>query len=796
VSSASGRGRGGQATSPDLRLAGCAGAIWLTSLVVLQASARTGVLAAVAAAVPAVALAAWLARCPSDRPGLGRWGWLVVAILIGVICGAAATAARVASRDGPPLHALAERRATVQVELTITDDPRPVPGGLAGAPQSYAIPVRLRSVRAGGPPVRVAVRALVLASDPGWQALLPGTPVSASGRLAPARRGDLSAAVLSAAGPPAAGTAPWLQRAAGALRSGLRAACAGLPSGPRGLLPGLVDGDTSGLDPAVVEDFRATGMTHLVAVSGANLAIVGGLVLALTRWCRAGPRLCALLCALATAGFVVLARPSPSVLRAAAMCGAGLLALALGRPRSAIPALAAAVALLILIDPALAVDAGFALSVSATAGLLLIAPRWRDALRVRRVPAGLAEALAVPAAAQVACSPIIAGISGTVSLVAVPANLLAEPAVAPATVLGVLAAVLSPLCTDAAAFVAWLGSWPARWLVTVARYGAGAPAAVLAWPAGTAGALLLAVLLLAVLLAARRPAVRLLAAVAAVSAAAGVLPVAVLASGWPPAHALVVLCDVGQGDSVVLPVAAGQAVVVDAGPEPVATHRCLRSLGVREVNLLVITHFHVDHTGGVEGVYRGRRVDAIISSPYPEPDVGHDQVLAAAAARSTPISAPESGWTWRAGGLRLTVLAPTHQMTGTDSDPNNNSLVLLATIAGLRILLAGDAEVEEQADLLTSVGAEGLRADVLKFAHHGSAKQDPEFLDAVRPAVALVSVGPDNSYGLPTESVLEALRRSGAMVLRTDLDGDVAATLDGHGLCVVRHGVVPGRRPP
>ena len=217
----SGTGRGGPAKTPDLRLAGCAGAIWLTSLVGLETSARVGVFAAVAATIPAVALAAWLARSPGDRPGLGRWGWLVVAILIGVVCGAASTAARVAARDGPPLRELAERRATVQVELTVTDDPRPVRSGLAGVPQSYAVPVRLRSVRAGGPPVRVAVRALVLASDPGWRALLPGTPVSASGRLAPPRGGDLSAAVLSATGPPTAGTAPWLQRAAGALRTGM-----------------------------------------------------------------------------------------------------------------------------------------------------------------------------------------------------------------------------------------------------------------------------------------------------------------------------------------------------------------------------------------------------------------------------------------------------------------------------------------------------------------------------------------------------------------------------------------------
>jgi competence protein ComEC len=484
------------------------------------------------------------------------------------------------------------------------------------------------------------------------------------------------------------------------------------------------------------------------------------------------------------------------VLRAAAMGGLGLLALAVGRSRSAVPGLAVAVAVLVLADPELAGDAGFALSVSATGGLLLLAPRWRDGLRRRRVPAGLAEALAVPAAAQVACAPVIAGISGTVSLVAVPANLLAEPAVAPATVLGVLAALLSALWPAAAAFAAWLASWPARWLLVVAGHGAGAPSGVLPWPAGTTGALLLALLLVAALLAARRPAVRLLAAVCAVAAALGAVPVAVVAPGWPPTRPLIVVCDVGQGDAVVLPLAPDQAVVVDAGPEPAATDRCLRALGVRLVALLVVSHFHADHVGGVGGVYRGRRVAAIITSPFPEPVAGHQALLATAAAHGTSVSAPEPGWTWRAGPLALTLLGPAHRLSGTDSDPNNNSLVLLAEVAGHRVLLAGDAEVAEQADLLATVGAGALRVEVLKVAHHGSAKQDPAFLDAARPAVALVSVGLGNPYGLPNGPVLERLRRSGAVVMRTDLDGDLAATVDGNGLRVVRRGVAPGRRTP
>jgi competence protein ComEC len=537
-------------------------------------------------------------------------------------------------------------------------------------------------------------------------------------------------------------------------------------------------------------------MTHLLAVSGANVAIVLAAVLLLARWCRAGPGLAAVLCAVALVGFVILVRPSPSVLRAAAMGGLALLALALGRSRAAVPALAATVIVLVLVDPALAGDAGFALSVFATAGLLLLAPGWRDALRRRGVPAGLAEALAVPAAAQVACAPVIAGISATVSVVAVPANLLAEPAVPPATILGVVAALLSPVWPDGAAFVAWLGSWPARWLVAVGRAGAHAPDGVLAWPGGTGGALLLAVLLLVALWAARRPWVRVVAGVCAVAAALGAVPVRLAAPGWPPSGALAVVCDVGQGDALALPVGAGRAVVVDAGPDPAAADRCLHDLGVHDVPLLVVSHFHADHVGGIAGVFRGRPVGEVVTSPLPEPVEGRNRVLAAAGAAGTPVVVPQVGWTWSAGPLRLTLLGPARPITGSTSDPNNNSLVVRAETGGQRLLLAGDAMVEEQAELVAGEGADALRVDILKVAHHGSAFQDVAFLAAVHPTVALVSVGAGNPYGHPNLAMLDRLRREGATVLRTDVDGDLAAVVNGHGLAVVRHGAPPGRHPP
>ncbi|MFY1672648.1 ComEC/Rec2 family competence protein [Plantactinospora sp. WMMB334] len=790
----------------DLRLAGLAIGAWLSALAGLLLGMGPTLLVVALTGAAALALTARMAgrRVPVSRRSpvlavrglapVDRCGWVVVGVLLGVICGGAATAARLEVRDAAPISHLVEARARVSVELVVRDDPRAIRGA-AGRAATYLLSARLVWVTGEERGrVRVPARILVLATDPGWRRLLPGHRVTAIGRLAAPRGGDLTAAVLSVGAPPVLlGVPSWPQRMAGSLRTGLQRACAPLPAEPGGLLPGLVVGDTSRLEPAVEEDFLTTGMTHLTAVSGSNVAVVVGLVLLLARWARAGPWLTAALCGVALVGFVILARPSPSVVRAGTMGAIGLVALATGRPRAAVPALAGAVTLLVVVDPELAADAGFALSVLATGGLLLLAPRWRDALRRRGVPAGAAEALAIPAAAQLACAPVVAGLSGTISLVAVPANLLAVPAVAPATVLGVTAAVLSPLWPAAAAGVAWLGSWPAWWLVLVARYGARLPAGTLPWLDGVAGGVLLGALTFALLVATRRPLVRRVVAVVTAAVVIGAMPVRLIASGWPPPGWLIAACAVGQGDSLVLPVGAGRAVVVDAGPEPGAVDRCLRRLDVRTVSLLVLSHLHADHVAGVDGVFRGRRVEAVLVPQWPEPVDGRAAVESAGRANGVPIGTAGVGWVYTAGPLVLTLLGPPFPLRGTRSDPNNNSLVLRAEVRGIGILLTGDAETEEQQALLDHVPEALLRADVLKLAHHGSAYQEPAFFGAVRPAVVLVPVGVDNGYGHPSPGVLARLTRSGARVLRTDRDGDLAVVrLDDGELSVAVRAHAPG----
>ncbi|GLZ00902.1 ComEC/Rec2 family competence protein [Actinoplanes sp. NBRC 103695] len=752
--------------TPDLRLAGFAVATWLSALGCLYASARLGFALAGAAFVLAASGAVIFRRRPRGM------AWIVIGLLLGAGCGAVATAARVLAKEAVPVG----EGETVTADLIVRDDPRSLARS-AGQPPTYLVAVEVVRVR----DVRLNARGIVLGSHGAWRGLLPGQRLTTTGRLLPPRGGDLSAAVLSVREPPQPhGRPSWAQRAAGVLRDGLQRACEPLPDEAGGLLPGLVVGDTSRLDPGLEADFQATGMTHLNAVSGANVAIVLGVVLFVARRLRAGPVVAALVCAVALVGFVILARPSPSVVRAAAMGAIGLIGLAAGRPRAALPALAAGVAVLVIADPELAGDAGFALSVLATGGLLLLAPKWRDALRRRGWPVVAAEALAVPAAAQVACGPVVAGLSSSVSLVAVPANLLAVPAIAPATLLGIAAAVLSPVWPGGAEFVAWLGHWPATWLVWVAGFGARVPAGALPWPGGVTGAVLLGVITVALLVAARRAVVRRLVAVIALGGVLGALPVRILASGWPPPGWLVVACDVGQGDAVVLPAGDGRAVVVDAGPEPTAVDGCLRRLGIHHVVLFVVSHFHVDHIGGVAGVFRHREVGAVIAPDFAEPPAGRRAV--AELARITDVG---PGWTYATGGIRLTVIGPAELLSGTSSDANNNSLVIRAAVNGKTVLLPGDAETEEQHELLQK----DVKADILKVAHHGSAYQEPAFVDAVDPAVALVSVGRDNDYGHPNGPLLDRLRRGGARVLRTDESGDVAAVATGRDLSVVARGI-------
>ncbi|MDV5145617.1 ComEC/Rec2 family competence protein [Streptomyces sp. SBC-4] len=744
-------------------------------------------------------------------------------ILLCAAAGAASAGLHAADLRRGPVPALAREYVRAQMEVTVTSDPRltrPQVRGNAMAPVSVVLDGEVTRVeRSDGAAHRTRTPVLLIV-PPGegreaWLRLLPSTRLRVGARLAPPlRSGEPFAAVLKVDGegpPRIVGPPSAPQRTAGELRAGLRRATEGLAPDARALLPGLVVGDTSRIGPELRDAFEATDLTHLLAVSGSNLSVV--LLLLVGRPGRAhqvergglAPRIGLSLRATAVAGgaltlaFVVVCRPDPSVLRAAACGLVVLLAIGTGRRRSLIPALATAVLLLVLYDPWLARSYGFLLSVLATGALLTVAPRWSEALRRRRVPGRLAEALAAALAAQAVCAPVVVVFAARVSLVAIPANLFAELAVAPATVLGFAALALAQVWEPAAVGAAWVAGWPAGWIAGVARAGGELPGAQLAWPGGWWGGLVLALLTGLVVLGARRLPYRGWAAalVAGLLLLVVVRPVPLTrwATGWPPPGWVFAMCQVGQGDATVLAAGGDAAVVVDAGPDPVPVDRCLRELGVRRVPLLVLTHFHADHVAGLTGVLRGRSVGAIQTTGLEEPPAQAAFVRRTAAAAGVPLVRAGPGEQRRIGALEWRVLWPPEgsggAVGGSAGGANDASVTLLVRAAGgLSLLLLGDLEPPAQRALLRSSPGLGP-VDVLKVAHHGSAHQDPGLIRAARPRLALVSTGRDNPYGHPSPRTVEALRAGGARVLRTDEDGAVAVVGAGRGLVAVPRGGEP-----
>jgi competence protein ComEC len=776
--------QGHRAGSPtDLRLLAPAVVGWGVGAAALGASpsARAALVGGACGVALAVAAAGrWSRRAARMRA-------TVMLTLVVVVLLQSATAAHTLLRDRGDVTALAAQRASVRALVVVTGDPLPLSGRALDEQRVLrkATVVRLTArgeVRETGAPVLLTGGAELL--GPAWRSTL-----ELRGRLGPVDPGDDRVATLAVVGTPRVVAAPgMLAGGAERLRAGLRDAVEHAPEDPRGLLPGLVIGDTSRTPEELTEAMRATGMTHLTAVSGANCAVVTGMVLGLSAVLGMPRRLRPVVAGLALAGFVLLARPEPSVVRAATMGAIGLIGLSHSRRSVGPPVLAGAIIVVLVADPWLARSYGFALSTLATLGLLLFTRPWGDALATRLPPrvAPLGPALAVPLAAQMATAPVVVLLQGSVSVVGVLANLLAAPLVPPATVAGVLAALVSVLWARGAELVAWAGVVPTQGIAWVAHAFAGVPGGTMPWPDGAPGALLLALVLGVLVLTGRglvshvrtRP---LLAGVVLVVAAT-LLPTRT--ATWPPDGWVVVACDVGQGDAVVLRSGPERAVLVDAGPDPASVDGCLDRLGVGTLDAVVLTHFHADHVDGLRGALRGRAVRQILVSPVPEPTYGADDVRRVVEGRRLPLVEVRAGDRIRLGDVAAVVWSPWRRIDA-GSVPNNASVVLAARVGDLDVLLLGDVEREAAHDLLLrlrrdprmSAAATGF--EVVKTPHHGSANLDDELMSAVRAPVGIVSVGEDNEYGHPAAHHLDLLRRLGYTVYRTDRDGDVAVVRRG-----------------
>jgi competence protein ComEC len=554
-------------------------------------------------------------------------------------------------------------------------------------------------------------------------------------------------------------------------------------------VPGLAVGDTSVVDPQLDAQMKQSSLSHLTAVSGANCALVVGLAFlaAALAGARRGLRVAAGLGALA--GFVLLVTPEPSVLRAATMAAIAMLGLLLGRPAAGMAILSLAVTVLLVADPWLAGSLGFALSTVATASLLLFArPLARGLSRV--LPRSLAYALSVPLAAQLACGPLLVLITPVVPVYGVIANLLAGPAAPLATIAGLAACLAAPVPAVQAglAALAWV---PASWIAGTAETITAVPGDLVPWVEGWPGVAALALVGVAIGIliavaphgrgrarALRGASLLLVAGVAGVSCGGAAL--GSVAGRWTlPTSWSVIACDVGQGDAVLLR-SQGVVMLVDTGPAPEPLAACLDRVGIAHVDLLVLTHFDLDHIGGAAAV--SGRVGTVLHGPPYGPAGG---VLTDFERGGARIVDAHTGLRGTLGDATWRVIWP---ISGSPAFAPGNDESVVVDVRGGGIpatLLLGDLSASPQRAIAASGGLHPPYA-IVKVAHHGSADQDAGLYETAGPTLALVTVGAGNDYGHPRAETLSMLEDLGVHTFRTDQQGLLAVTTVDGGVQVWR----------
>lgn len=645
-----------------------------------------------------------------------------------------------------------------------------------------------------------------VSADSGSTELVAGQRYRGTVRASPAESGDRATALLFPFGQDgltALSPDRWTQFTAGF--NSLRAATVehaqhAVADGPA-LLPAIVLGDRSQQSAELRDAMLDSGLSHLSAVSGTHLALVTGALLGMLRLVRAPRWLTLPVLLLGTVLFVLLVQPKPSVIRAAVMGNIGALAVFAGRGRASFALLCLCVLILLVYDPYYSVEPAFQLSVAATLGIILAGQRIKEMLDPW-LPAMLSAPLALTASAQLFAVPVLLPLAEGVQTYSVPANILAGPLLPLVTVPGTAAALLSTAAPWLSVALLWCSGWAAAGIGQIGRAAADMPRAVAPWPQGgfglaLVGLYLLAVLILVVLLV-RRGAWQitwlhgLVLGAASGSLVALMLPATVWAGGGLPEQWRVALCDVGQGDMLVVRTAEDAAVIIDAGDEPEAADDCLDDLGISAVEMLMITHDHRDHYAGAPGVVRGREVGRVLYSATS----GWDAAAAMGIGEEVPTVRAELGQEGRLGET-FPVSYRIWSAYGHFPNPNDNSLVVQLSLyetaeapAGsanvpLRLLVTGDLEEELTAALLRQDRLP-QEVDLLKVAHHGAANGGLDLLKSREPAVALIGVGEENSYGHPDQSILDALAEVGAVTYRTDLHGTVILSWEEGLLSAVR----------
>ena len=801
---------------PDLRLVAPAVACWIAA----------GVLISMPERVLGVVVVLWLSAVTfigimvADR----RPRWRTVWGVLGIGCAGAALVASVIAMAEPVrlpdvVREAADHHSTITGMLTVWSMPLETQsfGGFSAysgsdssdssdsfGDESSRVRFRgtLTEFELGPDTFQVSTPVVVFAELPtsGPGVLRIGSIIRLDGTLKTAAAGDAAAALFFSQGQPdAVSTPPWWLAWADDLRAQFSDAAPALAGDGGDLLPGLAIGDTSAVSDELDSAMKVSSLSHLTAVSGANCAIViasimllGG-YLRLRRAWRIGLSLVVLL------GFVVLVTPEPSVLRAAVMASVVMLGAGMGRPGRGVPALLLVVIALLVTDPWLSRNYGFALSVLATAGLLLLSGPLTRALS-RWMPTGLAAVISIPLAAQLACQPVLVLLSPSIPLYGVPANLLAAPAAPVATVIGLAACLLLPWLPGIALGLLYVAWAPAAWIAAVAQTTAVLPGSRLPWLGGVLGVVTISALtLVALALVLRRkgtararwPAGAFAVLLAFLGAYTGSLIGSGLgrAAGFP-ADWQIAACDIGQGDAVIVRDDDLYALV-DVGPDPKPLAACLRTLGISRIDLLVLTHYDMDHIGGIDAVI-GMVDSALVGAPENDRDEQLHERLADGGAMVREAARGDTG---RLGRLRWEILWPKRGSSVMQTG-NEGSVTIGFDGRGIRSLFLGDLGEEPQ-NAMRSASKPG-KVDVVKVAHHGSGDQSPELYATLGATVGLISVGADNGYGHPTDKILDILANMGTVVVRTDRQGMAVIALapEGGGALTVWTEKVQTDTPP
>ena len=791
-------------------------------------------------AIPIVGLWAGVAGLALGGAALlVAWWWsarLATRSGVVVLIGSAVLLVRVAIGEpaAPPTDVVPEGRGPWGFEVEAI-----------GAPREGQQTATLRSIEDAASPIRVA------ATLPAYPEVTPGDRLTVGGSIRPrpdspygdyleriGAIGTLTARSMSVERPP-----PDAYRAIEAARQAAASALAAvLPEPEAGLAAGILVGLRDRVDRDLAAAFTTAGVSHVVAISGWNIAIVAAAVAAMAGRMRRRRR--SVLTMVAIVAYVAFAGASASVVRAGAMAGVVLLARESGRAGRAAAALAWAAVLLLIADPGLIGDAGFQLSALATAGLIAWATpltEWIDRVGRGHLPGWLAESLGVSLAAQAATLPVVLASFGRLAILSPVVNLAVVPLVAPAMAAGLVAMLggflvlggVPPLVGSVFAAPGWVSL---RVMVAVVDAMASLPFASVTLPgplaAGTAVATLVAIAVvhrrwhgrrakpsqatdplapsrLRTKERSREQSSRLPRVAITTLGIAFVVSGAVVVSR-PAGVARVSVLDVGQGDAILVEGSRGGRLLIDGGPDPGRLLVVLDSRippWDRRIDAVILSHPHEDHVAGLARLLDRYQVRRVFEPGMHGPGPGYAAWLSRLAAPGSPMRLGlAAGDRLAVDEIDLQVLWPIRgQVPVTPPDGgtgiNNVSVVLLGALGESRFLLSGD--VEEAID--PSLLADRLpRLDLLKVAHHGSRTATTQaFVDAVRPRIAIASAGTGNPYGHPARATLERLTAAGARVFRTDRDGTVSVTFGSAGLTVRAEGgrarparsIRPGDRP-